>query len=130
MACFTVPVGEAIVTTIAQKVLSKKEPKDNGGRISFSRKLGWLNKLLWGGSALLAFEHVWHGEITPHFPFLTAVEDGKTAEMLKEMATNGVTMALLVTAVWGVMCAVTAMIEKRTIKTSDMNVKDMAAKEA
>ncbi len=120
MACFTVPVGEAIVTTIAQKVLAKKEPKDNGGRISFSTKLGWLNKLLWGGSALLAFEHVWHGEITPHFPFLTAVENGETAEMLQEMATNGVAMALLVTAVWGVMCAVTSLIEKREMKNSAM----------
>ena len=120
MACFTVPVGEAIVTTIAQKVISKKETKDNSGRISFSTKLGWLNKLLWGGSALLAFEHIWHGEITPHFPFLTAVENGETAEMLQEMATNGVAMALLVTAVWGGMLYVSSIIEKREMKNSAM----------
>jgi len=34
--------------------------------------LGWLTNMLWGGSLLLAFEHVWHGEETPWFPFLTA----------------------------------------------------------
>ena len=27
-------------------------------KIPFSRKLGWLNKLLWVGSALLVFEYV------------------------------------------------------------------------
>ena len=122
MACFTVPVGEAIVTTIAQKVLAKKEPKDNSGRISFSTKLGWLNKLLWGGSALLAFEHIWHGEITPHFPFLTAVENGETAEMLQEMATNGVAMAILVTLAWIAMVCISISISKKSITAGNADV--------
>lgn len=68
----------------------------------------------WGGSALLAFEHVWHGEITPWFPFLTAAGNpADAAEMLQEMATAGVGMAALCTAVWGVMLVVSARIEKR-----------------
>lgn len=25
--------------------------------------MNWLNNMLWGGSALLAFEHVWHGSV-------------------------------------------------------------------
>ena len=112
MACFVVPVAEAVVTTIASKVIASREPKEDNGKIKFSTKLGWLNKLLWGGSALLAFEHVWHGEVIPTFPFLTAVKDGETAEMLHEMATNGVGMALLVTLIWGVMLAVTHLKEK------------------
>ncbi|MBR4675604.1 MAG: hypothetical protein IKP00_14180 [Victivallales bacterium] len=112
MACFVVPVAEAVVTTIASKVIASREPKEDNGKIKFSTKLGWLNKLLWGGSALLAFEHVWHGEVIPTFPFLTAVKDGETSEMLREMATNGVGMALLVTLIWGVMLAVTHMKEK------------------
>ena len=59
--------------------------------------------MLWGGSGLLAFEHLWHGEITPFFPFLTAANDpADTAEMLHEMATSGSAMAILVTAVWAV----------------------------
>ena len=126
MACFTVPAAEAIITTVAEKIIKSKEKKaglsgavdtknenkDEVAKISFSTKLGWLNKMLWGGSALLAFEHVWHGEVVPFFPFLTAVENGEASEMLHEMATAGVSMALLVTAVWGVMVGVTSLIEK------------------
>ena len=128
MACFLVPAAEAVVTTVAAKVIQSQEKKDARGsvtaggdaaretnlpKIKFSTKLGWLNRLLWGGSALLAFEHAWHGEIVPFFPFLTAVENGETAGMLAEMSSVGVTMALLATAAWGGMLAVTAMMEKR-----------------
>ena len=117
MACFIVPTTEAIVTTIAAKCVKKHEaaaPAGDTAAIPFSEKLGWLNKLLWGGSALLAFEHVWHGEVTPFFPFLTAAADAADrAEMFHEMATSGVAMALLVTAVWGCMCAVVSRMQKR-----------------
>ena len=129
MACFLVPVAEAIVTTIATKVIKSKETDnigkaalsegtaENAAKIKFSTKLGWLNKLLWGGSALLAFEHVWHGEVVPFFPFLTAVESGETAEMLAEMGSAGVTMAVLVTAVWLGMLAFSSIIEKRALRS-------------
>lgn len=127
MACFVVPATEAIITTVIQKVMEKKEKEtgkkdvqqeENGSRIPFSRKLKWLNSLLWGGSALLAFEHVWHGEVVPWFPFLTAASDpADTAEMLHEMATVGVSMAALVTLVWLGMLSVSAIIEKRAQKT-------------
>ena len=129
MACFVVPAAEAIVTTVIAKVLEKKE-KETGkekiqmdgdtetvSRIPFSRKLKWLNGLLWGGSALLAFEHVWHGEVVPWFPFLTAAADpADAAEMLHEMSTVGVSMAVLVTLVWLGMLGVSALIEKRALK--------------
>ena len=129
MACFTVPAAEAIVTTIAGKIIKSKEKHQtvdasknttevSTPKIPFSTKIGWLNKMLWGGSALLAFEHVWHGEVVPFFPFLTAVENGEAAEMLHEMATAGVSMALLVTAVWGIMVGVVSLFEKRADKSS------------
>ncbi len=110
MACFTVPAAEAIITTVAGKIIKNK------GNNSFAEKIGWLNKMLWGGSALLAFEHVWHGEVIPTFPFLTAVENGEAGEMLREMATAGVGMALLVTAVWGIMVGVVSIFEKHADK--------------
>ncbi|SCY58969.1 hypothetical protein SAMN02910292_02142 [Lachnospiraceae bacterium XBB2008] len=120
MACFIVPASEAIVTTITAKVIESKEKNTEAStetheetKIHFSEKLGWLNKMLWGGSALLAFEHIWHGEVVPFFPFLTAVENGETADMLAEMGTAGVGMALLVTAVWGVMVGVSTVLEKK-----------------
>lgn len=124
MACFLVPAAEAVVTTVIEKAVSKKETEQNrddkdslytaAHKNPFSRKLKWLNQMLWGGSALLAFEHVWHGEVVPFFPFLTAVQDPSgTAEMLHEMATAGTGMAALVTLVWAGMAAVATMIEKR-----------------
>ena len=120
MACFTVPAAEAIITTIAEKVIKSKE-KEETSKIKLSTKIGWLNKMLWGGSALLAFEHVWQGEVVPFFPFLTAVKDGEALEMLHEMATAGVCMALLVTAAWGIMVGVTSLIEKRNNKADSTN---------
>ena len=120
MACFIVPASEAIVTTITAKVIESKEKNTEAStetheetKIHFPGKLGSLNKMLWGGSALLAFEHIWHGEVVPFFPFLTAVENGETADMLAEMGTAGVGMALLVTAVWGVMVGVSTVLEKK-----------------
>lgn len=124
MACFLVPAAEAVVTTVLEKTVHSKEIAENetiqqqdytsAERIPFSRKLKWLNSMLWGGSALLAFEHVWHGEVVPFFPFLTAAQDpASTAEMLHEMSTVGVGMAGLVSLVWAGMLAVTHFIEKR-----------------
>lgn len=122
MACFLVPASEAVVTTVAQKIIESKEKKgiiqENGSanevpKVKFSHKLSWLNRMLWGGSALLAFEHVWHGEVIPTAPFLTAVQNGETADMLAEMGTAGVGMAVLVTLVWGGMVAASGVIERR-----------------
>ncbi len=129
MACFLVPAAEAVVTTVVQKAIEKKAKaeEENGKKeentseftsvskfSAFSKKLKWLNSLLWGGTALLAFEHVWHGEVVPWFPFLTAAANADDrAEMLHEMATVGVTMAVLVTVVWIGMLIVSNMIEKR-----------------
>ena len=105
MACFLVPTTEAIVTTIVKKTTDKKETHN-----PFIKRLNWLNNMLWGGSALLAFEHVWHGEIVPWAPFLT---NGLSA--VREIATTGVTMAVAVTAVWAGIVAVTNSIAKRPI---------------
>ena len=118
MACFLVPVTEAVVTTIATHVCKTKEAKSDAVqtavKLPFSRKLKWLSNLLWGGSALLAFEHIWHGEVTPWFPFLTAAANpADTAEMLHEMSTVGVSMAALVTVVWAGMVLVSGAVEKR-----------------
>lgn len=116
MACFIAPMAEAIVVTIAKKGIEK-----NGSEkaVSVAGKLGTLNNLLWGGSALLAFEHVWHGEVVPFYPFLTAAKTAEgTAEMLKELATRGTCMALLITAVWGATLAISAArAHKKAAKT-------------
>ncbi len=112
MACFLVPMGEAIVTSVVLRVVRNKEGNTSRGGaaeggLTWSRKLGWLNKLLWGGTALLAFEHLWHGEIVPWPPFLTAMENpADIAPMLHEIATIGTGMAVFVTIIWLLIVAV------------------------
>ena len=126
MACFLVSGGEALVVTAVAQVVKHHEQKTTAAlqnqademsvktEFPWSRRLMLLSYLLWGGVVLLAFEHVWHGEVVPWFPFLTAMNDpGDTMEMLHEMATVGVSMACLVTAVWGCMVAAICSILKR-----------------
>ncbi len=131
MACFLVPATEAVVVTVATqiliaheaKVLPKFKREANASstsaeeKVPFSKKLRWLSNLLWGGSFLLAFEHVWHGEVVPWFPFLTAAGNPADASvMLHEMSTVGVTMAVLVTAVWVGMVLVSNAMAKRSLQ--------------
>lgn len=126
MACFLVSAAEAVVVTAIEKNAEKKEAhledKHEGSavkaaKIPLSRKLKWLTYLLWGGVVMLCFEHIWHGEVTPFFPFLTAMSDPEdTAEMLHEMATVGTGMAVLLTGVWFGMCKVADAIVKRPEK--------------
>jgi hypothetical protein len=107
MACFSAPLAQAIVVSAIRK---------NGGaarRNPFVARLGWLQTMLFGGSFLLAIEHIFHGEIIPTFPFLTAVKDGEVAGMLHEIATVGVAMAVLITLVWVAMVGVSVALERR-----------------
>ena len=118
MACFLVPTAEAIVVTLVSRKVAKDETADEavvteqtGDTIGWSRKLGWLKNMLWGGALLLLLEHIWHGEVVLWPPFLTAMLDpGDTAEMLHEMATVGVGMAVFVTLVWAIMVAVVTYV--------------------
>jgi len=118
MACFLVSTAEAIVVTAAAKAMKNNEMKAESQKLAkkasvetkqenklpWSKKLMILSYMLWGGAFLLCYEHVWHGEVVPFFPFLTAMNDpGDTAEMLHEMGTVGVTMAVIVTVVWAIM---------------------------
>lgn len=113
MSCFVVPMTEALITTIASKIVKRVEKKsaaetvkfadfNENAHIPFSRKLQWLSNTLWGGSALLMLEHAWHGEL-----LLT-----DASSMFHEMATVGVSMSLFVTCVWGVAAVAVSVREK------------------
>jgi len=128
MACFLVSAAEAVVVKgiekheekVEQEKIEKNEAPAEPERIPWSRKLKWLSYMLWGGVVLLAFEHVWHGEVVPWFPFLTAMNDpADTSEMLHEMATIGVTMAVLITVTWLAMCKVSDIIMSRKNVAAD-----------
>ena len=127
MACFVVGGGEAVAVTAVRSIVKKKEMErgivDKDGNqltdaaetgICWTRKLGWLCNMLWGGVILLCIEHIWHGEVVPFFPFLSAMATpADAAKMFGEMATTGVAMAVVVTAAWGGLCAVANAIERR-----------------
>ena len=130
MACFLVPTAEAIIVKAVETVEKKREEKavesgkvvEKKPSVPLSRKFKWLTWLLVGGAVLLAFEHIWHGEITAWFPFLTAMSDpADTSEMLHEMATVGTTMAGIITVVWVGMCIAADMILRRSDKENEQS---------
>lgn len=102
MACVIVPAAEAVIVSLVLKKMKQREAAAGAAPgITWTRKLEWLHRALWGGVFLLVIEHIWHGEITFWPPFLTAMENpADFAEMLHEMATVGVCMALFVTGIW------------------------------
>lgn len=120
MACFLVGGAEAVAVSAIRHTVKENELKagvinEAGEQISdatqtgicMTRKLSWLATMLWGGALLLAIEHMWHGEVVPWAPFLTAMNNpADIPGMLQEMATVGVGMAVLVTLVWAGLCAV------------------------
>ena len=98
MACFTAPLAEAIVTSVIKHTALKDKPE-------WKNRISVLQQMLYGGSIILAAEHVYHGEVTFYPPFLTALKTPEdTAVMLHEIATVGTTMSVVVTAVWGIIC--------------------------
>jgi hypothetical protein len=125
MACFLAPAGVAIVTTIVQKVVKKKERAGAGDQMQkttgkWTQRLRWLNTMLWGGVILLALEHIWHGEVVPWPPFLTAMQTpGDVGPMLHEIATYGVTMAAVILVAWGILVGIAEVVERRA-KAADL----------
>lgn len=129
MACFLVPAAEAVVVTAVaygMKAKEKKVPTLNDSAveeaanavenvtIAVSTKLMWLANLLWGGCLLLCYEHIWHGEVVPWFPFLTAMASpDETSVMLSEMRSVGGMMAIEITVVWVLIVLVANAIVKR-----------------
>ena len=117
MACVLVPAVEAVIGVAVEHNYKKKvaQGKYEGKKENpFLKRIHSLNQLLGGGSILLGFEHLWHGEISPFFPFLTAAKSpAELSVMLHEMATVGVTMAVAVTTVWAAGVLVARRLENQ-----------------
>ena len=109
MACFIVPLTQAIATTVYRKSTEKVQ-KDN----FLHRNLKTLEMMLWGGSLMLILDHIINGEVTYIYPFFTALEtEGGALVMLREMLTVGVPMSVLVTVVWAIWCYIK---ERKAVK--------------
>ncbi len=104
MACFITPMVVAIITTIIQKIARK---------LSEKLKLSILTTLLWGGSIILMLEHVWHGEVVPWPPFLTAMSNpSEIPVMINEILTTGSLMTLAISATWASTLAIIQVMNR------------------
>ena len=83
MACFIVPLTQAVATTIYRKVTKQSDT-------FVGRNLKTLEQMLWGGSVMLLIDHLINGELF--------------AWNLREVLTIGVPMSVVVTAVWAIWC--------------------------
>lgn len=110
MGCFVVTLVTGIATSATRRIVKSNEKKNEINEERFtskkwSERLKYLELSLYGGSFVLMGEHVFHGELSPFPPFLTAMKDAsETVVMLKEMATVGTSMALAIIFVWLIAC--------------------------
>ena len=141
MACFVVSAVAAIGVGAAKYVvkhhekkneLTVNEPKEYkfGSEVKWSKKLAYLELILWSGSFVLAGEHVLHGEVSPYPPFLTAAGEGPEAvsEMLTEMGTVGVVMLAALVATWAIGVLVVDFLKYRKHKMAKKEVPAVEAK--
>ena len=141
MACFVVSAVAAIGVGAAKYVvkhhekkneLTVNEPKEYkfGSEVKWSKKLAYLELMLWSGSFVLAGEHVLHGEVSPYPPFLTAAGEGPEAvsEMLTEMGTVGVVMLAALVATWAIGVLVVDFLKYRKHKMTKKEVPAVEAK--
>lgn len=118
MACFVAPAAVAVVTTVVRKVVEKKEAGSaTNAQTSaevvqgkWTKRLGWLNTMLWGGVLMLVLDHLISGELVPWWPFLSAISTGEVSGMLREIAITGGAMTAAVFVAWG---AIVLVIEAR-----------------
>lgn len=114
MACFLVSATVGIGTAVARHIVKHHEkklelegrvqvPEKFGSDVKWSKKLAYLELVLFSGSFVLALEHILHGEVVPFPPFLTAASNpADAAEMLTEMGTVGVAMLGILVAAWAI----------------------------
>ena len=99
MACFIVPLVQAVATTVYRKRHAAAIAAPDAPVLR--HRLPDLEKMLWGGTLMLIVDHVINGELTWRFPFFTALGvEGGFGVMLREMLTVGVPMSLVLTAAW------------------------------
>ena len=112
MACFIVPLVQAVATTVYRKRHAAAIAAPDAPVLQ--HRLPDLEKMLWGGTLMLIVDHIINGELTWRFPFFTALDQvGGGNVMLREMLTVGVPMSLVLTAAW----LVWALVKEKQILT-------------
>lgn len=113
MACFVVSTVAGVGVAVARHVVKHNEKKKElagtapkiekfGSDTKWSKKLAYLELMLFAGSFILAIEHIIHGEIVPWPPFFTAAIEGTLSEMFYEMGTVGSAMLGILVVTWAI----------------------------
>ena len=137
MACFVVSAAAGVGVAVARHVVKHHEKKKAeagiapkiekfGSDTKWSKKLAYLELMLFAGSFVLAIEHIIHGEIVPFPPFFTAVGEGETIEMLKEMGTVGVGMLAILLVVWAAGVFISDFIKYKKRKAASARKEEVA----
>lgn len=91
MACFITPLLVGIAVKLFTRIWKN----------SSKFRLDILEIMLISGSLVLALEHVWHGEVVPYPPFLTAMQNPDNIPVvLREISIVGSSMTIIVFATW------------------------------
>jgi hypothetical protein len=94
-------MAAGIITTVFRK------------KVPAALKISWLNIMLWGGVAMLAIEHIAHGEVVFYTPFLTAMQNpADIPVMLQEVAIVGGLMTIAIVLVWIILVAITSRMPR------------------
>ncbi|MCC6054814.1 MAG: hypothetical protein LM589_05820 [Thermosphaera sp.] len=102
VACFITPLTIGIILSIIKRLWKGAE------RI----RLDILIYMMLGGALVLVAEHVWHGEVVPWPPFLTAMSNPEDIPIvINEMTRVGGAMALAVTGAWGLILGFTKKLQ-------------------
>ena len=113
MACFVVSTVAGVGVAVARHAVKHNEKKKDaagtapkiekfGSDTKWSKKLAYLELMLFAGSFVLAIEHIIHGEVVPWPPFFTAAVEGELGQMFYEMGTVGVAMLGILLVTWGI----------------------------
>lgn len=97
MACFIFPMVLAMLVTAVTR-----RAREAAERL----RLSLLSAMLWGGSAILAMEHIWSGEVTLRPPFFTAMKSLSDINvLLREVLTVGPAISAATIGLWGAILA-------------------------
>ncbi len=99
MACFLLPLALGTIIVVLKKIAKQAAER---------LKLDILAVMMLGGALVLMLEHMWHGEVVPWPPFLTAMQNPEDfATAMSELMTTGTTMSIVVTGTWASILLIT-----------------------
>lgn len=114
MACFITPLITGLLLKLIKKLVKPTIKND----------LEILEIMLITGGVILAIEHVWHGEIVPYPPFLTAMQNPSDIPvLLREISVVGGSMTIATAVTWFSIISLKEKLKEKMLSTRILRVK-------